>query len=423
MKRQDMIIGGCKIIRLHVKRKGIYEFLIIFLLFLALWLWVFTELGVTDKSFWIVSILIGGVGSGLVLLGLWRAEGRLQGILLFIGYLLRCCCMLLDIYGRKYVVLLHSGADSETFAKHAAQLYRGVDLQSVSTKYPYVINWMYHVFGENRLCAQYVNIILWVLSAAVLIRVCNRFKVRQSKRAFIYAIWALLPTGVLLSGILLRESAEMFFGLWSFEYFLYWMQDGKRRYAVQAFVCVVPAMILHSASAALWATYIVVMMFWDVRNRRYRWQRKTFFVFLISAALLLISWETPAGALLFSKFGTDFSLYKITHLYFVQGGSDYLVDMDCQSWVAFIPDTLLRMFYFLFSPLPMDARGTADLVMFVADGLPLAVVIAMVMFYIRKRRSMQGFAYAALLGGFSFAGIFAWGVRNAGTALRHRYLS
>ncbi len=408
---------------IHIKRNGIYEFGIVFLLFTVVWMSAYTAFGLTDQISQVVSMWVVVIGSGFVLLVFWRTAGRLQGMILFIGYLLRCVCILVDIYGRKYMTLLHSGGDSEGFAQNAIDLYRGIKPEYVSTRYPYAISWIYHVFGENRFCAQYMNVVLWVLSVAVLIRVCHRFQMKENKKSIIFILWTLLPTGMILSGILLRESAEMFFGIWSFERFLCWMQEGDRKYSIQAFIYVVPAILLHSASVALWAAYIVVMMFWDTKKGRYRWQKKTIFIFIVSVAILIFCWETPVGKLLFSKLGTDFSLYGITHGYYVKGGSDYLLDMDCQSWLAFVPDTLLRMFYFLFSPLPTEARGYQDLAMFAVDGLPLAGVIGIVLFCAHKNKNIQGYAYAGLLGGFSFAGIFAWGVRNAGTALRHRYLA
>jgi len=409
--------------RLRYKRRGVKEFAVLYVFLLAISLFLFTCMKVTDESAGVVSIWMAGIGSGLVLLGLWRTAGSVQCLILCAGYLLRCTCLIIDIYGRSYITLLHSGGDSEAFAQNARELYRGLQPEYVSTRYPYIINWIYHVVGENRLCAQYINVILWVLSAGILIRICNRYRVKESSKNIIYAIWAFLPTGIILSSVLLRESAEMFFGLWSFEQFLLWMDNGRRNYCIRAFICTVPAMMLHSASAAIWAAYIVVMMFWDTKKHRYRFRLKTCLVLVISAVWLYMIWETPPGKLLFGHLGSGFSLSEITQARFIPGGSDYLIHMSCQSWVQFVPYTLVRMFYFLFSPLPMEARGIKDIAMFALDGLPLAVVIGKVLTSTRRKKELRGFAYAALLGGFSFAGIFAWGVRNAGTALRHRYLA
>lgn len=383
---------------------------------------IFTRLGVTDEASAAVIAMVISIGSGLVFLGFWRTASRAQCMILYAGYLLRCVCLAVDLYGRNFITLMHSGGDSEAFARNAAELYSSIE-GYVSTMYPYAINGIYQITGVNRFCAQYINVIFWALSAGILIRICSMFHTKNNMRTFIYTVWSFLPTGILLSGILLRESAEVFFGMWSFQYFLIWMKDGRWKSVIQAFICVVPAIILHSASAALWATYVMGMMFWDVKKQKYRWQMKTMLIFFISTAGVFLLWKTPVGTLLFSKLGTEFSLYGITHRRYVVAGSDYLVDMDCQSWVQFVPYTLIRMFYFLFSPIPTQARGLQDIFSFCLDGLPLAVAICWAVCKAFKNREIQGYAYAALLGGFSFAGIFAWGVGNAGTALRHRYLA
>lgn len=411
----------------YLKKKRTTELIIIFVLLLAVVLFLFTCQGVTDGIPEMVGIWTVCAGSGLVLLGFSHAAGGLQSSVCFIGYLLRCICMLVDVYGRDYITLLHSGSDSESFALHASGLYEGWMTGTVSTKYPYAINWIYHVTGENRLLAQYANVIFWVLSADILLRICRRFHVKENIGILICAVWSFLPTGILLSGILMRESAEMFFGMWSFERFLYWMQEGRKKYCVQAFFYVLPAVILHSASVALWLAYVIIILFWDIREQRCRIQKKTLLVFpvLAAGALTVIFFfrETAVWSLLFGKLGGDFSLYGITHRVFYAGGSDYLVNMDCQSWIQFVPYTLVRMFYFLFSPVPLEARGFGDIAMFLADGLPLAVIICYSLVKVRQKKEIRGYAGAALLGGCSFAGIFAWGVRNAGTALRHRYLA
>lgn len=361
--------------RLQIKRKGIIEFVILTVLLMSALLFFFTCLGVTDEVPEIVSLWVICLGSGLIwMVFRWKADG-MQSAIIYAGYLCRCFCMLIDLYGREYITILHSGGDSETFAQHASLLYKGEMMGWVSTKYPYVINGIYQVLGENRLCAQYINVIFWVLSAGLLMRICSRFQVRDNRRNLIYAIWSFLPTGILLSGILLRESAEMFFGMWSFERFLCWMGNGRRKYCIQAFLFAAPAIILHSASVALWITYVAVMMFWDADRQRYRWQIKTYLVLCGCVAGMLILRQTPVWTLLFSKLGSDFSLYGITHRVFYAGGSDYLTNMECQSWFQFVPDTLIRMFYFLFSPLPMDVRGIKDFAVFLVDGLPLAVII------------------------------------------------
>lgn len=219
----------------------------------------------------------------------------------------------------------------------------------------------------------------------------------------------------------------LFFGMWSLERFLALMQDGKISNVVKSFLNVTPAIIFHSASIAHWGCYFLIFMIWNVGEKRFMFQKKTGGTLLLGLLGIMFLLNTSLADLLLAYFGNDYSLYHITHLYFEPGGSDYLRGMDCRNWIEFVPFTLIRMFYFLFSPLSMDMRGIVDLLAFFMDGLPLFVII-MSMVYMMKKMKGQFNTHRAclittLLGGLMMAFIFSWGVSNAGTAMRHRYLA
>lgn len=214
----------------------------------------------------------------------------------------------------------------------------------------------------------------------------------------------------------------MFFDLWSFERFLYWMKDGGKRYLAEAFLIVIPPIILHSAPAALWAVYVAGVMFWDVKRQRFRWQIKSAVVFACAFLCFIAIIATPLKSLLFVYFGKDFSIYGLTHMYHEAGGSDYLGSVECSTWWQFSLYTLVRMFYFLFSPLPTEARGSLDIAAFLGDGFLLMLVILCLARKMYRNCKMRAYIGMALLGMVFLTDIFAWGVANAGTAMRHRYL-
>lgn len=82
--------------------------------------------------------------------------------------------------------------------------------------------------------------------------ICTYFRTEEKSRLYILVLWSFLPMGIFLPSMLLWEGMEMFFGLWSFEHFLYWMKEGRFAEFVKAFLYVIPAMILHSASIVIW---------------------------------------------------------------------------------------------------------------------------------------------------------------------------
>ena len=410
---------------IQIKRDGILVFTFIICVLIGVVLLTFTSMGVTDEIPVIIWMWMLVVGSALVYCGLKQIlQDKSQLIVVYAGYLLRCLLDFVDVYGRNYITLLLSGGDADGFYIIASSLHEGMVGVPVLTKYPYVLNYIFKVTGDNRFLAQYINILFWILSVTVICRICRRFGTTQRAQLFILLVWSFLPTGLLLTSILLRESMEMFFGLWSFERFLAWMQEGRGCDIVKAFVYVIPAIILHSASVALWGCYFIIFLFWNTNTHKFFFQKKTGFLFVLGVLGLSLLIKSPLSDLFLAYFGSDFSLYGLTHKFFVQGGTDYLVGMDCQNWMEFIPYTIIRMFYFLFSPLPTEARGMGDMIAFLTDGLPLFVIIVYITRSFRRQdASLKGYILAALLGAFMFAFIFAWGVSNAGTALRHRYLA
>ena len=122
-----------------------------------------------------------------------------------------------------------------------------------------------------------------------------------------------------------------------------------------------------------------------------------------------------------TKFSGEFSIYAITHHNFSAGGSDYLANMDYKYWYELIPFTLIRMFYFVCSPIITECRGLQDYLCVLGDVLPTLFVMLNIGINMRKRKPSR----YALVGIWSYVitvGIFAWGTANAGTAMRHRGL-
>jgi len=106
----------------------------------------------------------------------------------------------------------------------------------------------------------------------------------------------------------------------------------------------------------------------------------------------------------------------------VQGGSAYLTWINPDSTTQALLFSPLKMFYFLFSPIPLDWRGIGDIFGFCLDSsihFFLFFIIISGMKYIKYKRDntlVKFFVISALITAF----IYAYGVSTAGTAMRHR---
>ena len=379
---------------------------------------IFTRIGVADSGQGLVSLFVTVVGTmGVFAWFIANEKDRTAAFILCCGYFVRVA----------YRCAVESGlvesvsADAGHFWEASSNLYHGIPNSIVLTKYPYLLRWFYEVFGSNRYVAEYVNILFWGLSSVILVKLGRHAGLSGKRKYILYGIWVVLPASILIGTDLLRENIMVFFDMWSFYMFLGWMKNGSKFRCAMAFLLAAPAAYLHTASIALWAAYIVTAAFWDGRKRKFRFMQRTMLLLsagILGAGLILFS---PLNGIFGAYLGGDLSIYGITHRPYEVGGSDYLQWMDCKNILQFILYTLLRMFYFLFSPMPWEARGLVDLFSFALDGLLVLVLLA----YMGKQmkfRERIPYLVAAMVCILAFAGIFAWGVRNAGTAIRHRML-
>ena len=396
-------------------------FWVLYLIVLCICGIFWTQAGVTDSAQGLVSLFVTAVGTMGVLAWLTVNEkDRTAVFILYCGYFLRVvyrCAMEAGLP----LNISSAPTDAWHFWEASSNLYHGIPNSIVLTKYPYLLRWFYEIFGSNRYVAEYVNILFWVLSSVILVKLGRHAGLSGKMKYILYGIWAVHPASILMGTDLLRENIMVFFDMWSFYMFLGWMKSGSKFRCATAFLLAAPAAYLHTASIALWAAYVVVAAFWDGRKRKFRFMKRTMLLLsagILGAGLILFS---PLNGIFGGYIGGDLSIYGITHRPYEIGGSDYLQWMDCQSVLEFIPYTLLRMFYFLFSPMPWEARGPIDLFSFALDGL---LVLVLLTYMGKQMKSTERIPYlvAAMVCILAFAGIFAWGVRNAGTAIRHRML-
>lgn len=381
-----------------------------------------TKIGATDVMLEMVTVIVTIIGTVGVFRWFWANEkDKTAAFLMFCGYMVRVAYR----YGTESGILVLSYTSAPSDATHfwetSSNLYFGLHSDVILTEYPYLLRDFYKVFGNNKLVAVYINILFWALSSVILMNLARAVRLSGIRKYILYGIWGILPSSILVGTDLLRENIMVFFDMWSFYIFLMWMKNGKKLFFTWAFLLVAPAAYLHTASISLWAAYIVIAAFWDKKEKRYIFSRKTMGLLcmgMLGGGCILFS---PLRNIFGSYIGSDISLYAITHRPIPIGGSDYLGWMDCQNWLQFIPYTFIRVFYFLFAPLPQEARGMVDILSFITDGL-LVFILLIYMWHKLWDRKKRAAICAAFVCIMALAGIFAWGVRNSGTAIRHRML-
>jgi hypothetical protein len=248
----------------------------------------------------------------------------------------------------------------------------------------------------------------------------------RTVRLFLYAA-CLLPELVLFSGILLRESIIIFMVSVSDYHFIKWICVNN---IMNFIICVFSALVaaaLHSGMIGYLACYLVAYSIFDRKKKKLRFTFRSvapmmvgfvFFVYLVNVGIF----TSYFGAVVASEELVDVTAGLVAKVNSIgDAESQYLTWMSVSSPEELVMFAPLSMFYFLFSPVPMDWRGLNDMAAFFFDSFFILCFIWIVIRNLKYAPSVKN----SLIKIFSisiFVTVFihSWGVTSAGAAMRHR---
>lgn len=343
---------------------------------------------------------------------------------LLIGFGFRVALTLVD----SFVFPLPGAGDGIGWDRVAAIWARGGlggTLQYLDTGhelYIWVMSVLYAVFARSPLMIKGINVCFGSLAIVVIWKLAEAISDDERQARIVAWMVALVPSIVFFSAVLLREVAVSFPLSVSVLYLVRWYRERKNSQVVIALAALVVSMAFHSGGLA-------VLLFgglWMVGG----WFRAVFtfnFKNFGRSSLGMIAGIGVAVAVLASGFGMDkFQGLETGNLNalserqenFAIGRTAYLEDLHATSPTDLVWQAPIRLTYFLFAPFPWmlntgsDLFGVLDSFLFAALGLRV----------LRFRKAILGNPRAAMvLGVFgAMALVFAIGVSNYGTALRHR---
>ena len=346
--------------------------------------------------------------------------------IIFIGFVLRIALMIVDLY--HIFPLLHSGNDSERFDTLARS---NVNLSATQQygSYSTFLTIVYRLFNSYhpRMVAQFINVLFGVGVLIVLRKCLNLTDIRYKTKRNAMLIVAFLPNMMILSSILLREAWVEYFTTLSLYFFLKWFYGkGWSGSIYLSIMSCLTACYMHAGVIGLLPVFFIVFLSYNPMTQKIRLSLQkilpTFIILFITASVFLNHTDI---------FGAKFAILLdpesdsgeiIQHSLSPQaevGGSRYLQWLNVSSPIVGFLCLPLRMFYFLFSPLPSEWHGLNDIVAFALDGF----VYLYVVWQIAKSFSMA--AYKRLrkylvLAVLLVTAIFSLGTYTAGTAMRHR---
>lgn len=358
---------------------------------------------------------------------LWAeaSDSKAEVLILMCGLGVRILVCLLDIYGSGFMTVPFSGDDSRHFFDTSVAYYHG-DMSRLYTNYPYIILAIYKIAGLNRFAAQYVNILCWCFCGLLMQKSCGVLKVEKNLRLVAVGLLSVLPFHICISSILMRDMIVTLSIMLTTYLILRWMKSGNYINLFLGMIATAPVMLVHNCVLAMIAVMGLMAAFYSPKKCKFCIEKKCIIICGIAVlCVLLIVLIPPLGEKIFTQIPIfdggiiDIINERLAYFYENSGGSTYLLNQYVSGYGDLIIGTFQRIGYFLFSPVPWMWRGLGDVVVFLISSCVYltALVICGISFFFKKKDAFR-FLFASVI--FFVCAIFAWGVSNGGTAMRHR---
>jgi hypothetical protein len=251
--------------------------------------------------------------------------------LIFVFFCLRLFLLYLDYYGKDIGTILHSGGDSERFYEWGLLISKDLSMmKEISyTKYTDFLGILYWIIGDQRFFSQFINLIAGMWSIFVFYKILDLFKLKDSKKFFILALYVFYPQNIIFSSILLREAFIQLFFIYSMLFFTKWLMSNKRSYIYKTIFFVLLSSFFHSGMILSLLVYGFMFLFLDFKKYRfnYSFKRSTLFVLFCGLAFALFTYNT---SILNGKFSFLISeenvslIEKYKSVNSIEGGATYL---------------------------------------------------------------------------------------------------
>ncbi|WP_223634656.1 hypothetical protein [Planococcus sp. 4-30] len=334
--------------------------------------------------------------------------------LIYIGFCLRIVILLIDIYV-PFIPIFGSGADTEYFHTASLKIANGeMSLSEGRTFYVTLLSGFYYFFGDQRILAQFLNIVLWIFSAIYLLKTLRIFNVNETLIFWSLVIFTFAPNLMFMTSILLRESIIIFFLMLSLYNFFTWMNKKNFLSFLFAIIFILFSMLFHAGMIGVLLSYLVILIF--LQSKKGIKNKKLYLFFFIIIFLFLLLNDDLFLSKFLSLQEDGVENLDVTN----SGGSAYLQSFNhLNGWLVFLL-TPLKMIFFLFSPLPFNWRGMSDLISFGFDSVIYIFLAIMILTYIKKSSLEKKVKVSLVILLFISIFVFSYGTGNAGTAMRHR---
>lgn len=359
-------------------------------------------------------MLLGGIV--VITLYLFRVLEKEWLTVVFIGFFVRVIVLFIDLYVPS-ITIFSSGTDTEYFHEVSLLIAQGMyPLEDGATKYVPFLSAIYYMIGDQRPFVQFLNVAFWVFAAVYLLKAMIHLK-SDKKLIFIsLLIFTAMPNSIFMSSILLRESIIVFLITVSLYYFIRWFTDGGFFHFLLATVLALASMLFHSGMIGFVAAYILAFLFLGSKTANKSNQALLYLLFFAVLGVVMFQNAELFLGKFFTPEGTAITEIEISS----DGGSVYLSSLSGLTGISALLVAPLKMFYFMFSPLPLDWRGMGDIISFFFDSSVYLFLVGATIFGLVKSDMPIRNKIFILLFLIVTVFVYSYGTQAAGTAMRHR---
>lgn len=347
-------------------------------------------------------------------------------IYLLIGYFVRILFMLWDLYARHILTFPGSGGDSEGFYRVSVMVSNNLQLLEKDIYgglYTKTLGLIFYFTGENRILGQYINVMLGMAIIILIYKSIKMLNIKKRNINVMVLIISLFPNALIFSAILLRENFITFFVTLSLYYFIKWYMEGKFKNQLLSIIFILLASSFHSGVIGILVGYVFTFILYNRNINSFRISVKSIIIGLIFIFLgIAIINQSDAFLAKFKNLEEIDDIIGAAN--YRIGESTYLTSLKLNSLWQIILYSPIYTFYFLTSPLPLNWRGVKDIVTFIIDSSLYLVIIFTFIKKIKDRKKLtnnKDILLSLSVSAMTTIFIFAIGVQNAGTAMRHRH--
>jgi len=337
---------------------------------------------------------------------------------LLCAYIFRLILLFFDVYGNSIFLLPSSGGDSWAYYNNSVLFSKGVQI-SYGKPFTTIMGFLERFIGTNKLFVQFFIVISSIITIIFVIKIVELLDLSFKTKYCCIFLLCVLPYYAILSSIFLRESFVSMFVSISLYYFIKWFILKKKKFFVCSLIFIFVASSLHSGVIGVAFGYVLVVLLYDQLNNIYRIMPKNIvFACILFCVMFYIYNKYPS--VFFGKMENIKNISDIADNV-SRGGSSYSQYVGDSSTLSnMIIYSFPRIFYFLFSPFPWQWRGISDIVSFFFNSFFYLFTIIKAFRVNRCDIKNKNLVIALIIILLCTIFVFAWGVTNSGTAIRHR---